>query len=157
MLRASRLAHIIGLVMMLGSISTFLVVSAVIDSGGVETIALGRRIISAGTSALTIPGMCVLAASGIWMGLRLHGAKARFFQIKLLLLALIAANGAIFVAPSVSAATEIAVRSLGQGKLLAEYATAYARESMFGAANIVFILVAAIVGVWKAGAASPSR
>ncbi len=157
MLRALRLAHIIGLVFTLGSISTFLIVSSVIDGAGVEGVALGRRIISAGTNALTIPGMCLLAMSGIGMGLLRYGVKHRFFQLKLLLLALVAVNGALFVAPSVRAATEIAVRSLGEGKLLAEYAPAYARESIFGAANIVFMLAAAIVGVWKAGAPSPSR
>ncbi len=155
MLRASRLLHIIGLVVTLGSISTFLVVSSVIDGAGVEGIALGRRIISAGTNALTIPGMCLLAVSGIGMGLLRYGVKDRFFQLKLLLLALVAVNGALFVAPSVSAATEIAIRSLPGGKLLAEYGPAYARESMFGAANIVLMLAAAIVGVWRAGA--PSR
>ncbi len=148
MLRASRLAHVIGLVLTLGSISTFLVVSSVIDGAGVEGIALGRRIISAGTNALTIPGMCLLAAGGIGMGLLRYGARHRFFQLKLLLLVLIAVNGAVFVAPSVSAATELAVRSAAQGKLLVEYGPAYLRESIFGAVNVVLILVATVVGVF---------
>lgn len=155
MIRGARLAHVLGLVMMLGSILTFLVVSTVIQGGSVESVALGRRIISAGTNVSTLPGMGVLAASGIWMGLRLHGARSRFFQLELLLLVLIALNGAVFVAPSVSEATELAVRSLAHGTLLPEYAAAYARESTFGAVNVALMLAAAVVRVWKPGAHSP--
>ncbi len=155
MVRASRLVHVIGLVLTLGSICTFLVVSSVIDGASVEGIALGRRIISAGTNALTLPGKSLLALGGIGMGLLRYGVKDRFFQLKLLL-ALIAVNGAIFVAPSVSAATELAVRSLSEGRLLAEYGPAYARESIFGAVNVVLMLAATVVGVWKAGGAGPA-
>ena len=157
MLRALRLAHILGLVMSLGSIATFIVVSATIDGGGVESIAVGRRIISTGTNTLTIPGLCLLAFGGIWMGQLRYGFKHRFFQLKITLLALICANGAILVAPSVHAATEIATRSLAHGKLLAEYGTAYARESIAGSVNVVLIVAAAVAGVWKAGAADAQR
>ena len=154
MLRASRLAHIVGVVMAVGSISTFLVVSAVIDGGPVEGIALGRRIISTGTNVLTLPGLGLVGGSGLWMGWRRYGPRHRFFRLKLLLAALIAANGLFFVVPSVARATEIAVRSLAQGRLQPEYGPAYVRESAFGAANVVLLLTAVVLGVWRAGAAS---
>jgi hypothetical protein len=151
MFRVLRLAHVLGLVLSLGSILTFLVVSAVIEGTDVRSIALGRRIISAGTNALTIPGLGLLAVGGIGMVLLRSSLKERLFQLKLLLLVLVGINGALFVAPAVKAATEIAIRSEALGRLLAEYRPAYARESMFGAANVVLLLAAVLLGVWRAG------
>ena len=154
MLRALKLAHIIGLVMVLGSIATFVVISVLTGDASLENLAFGRRIISVGTNVLTIPCIGVLAVTGIWMGWQRCGIRDRFFQIKSLLIALVAANGVLFVAPSVTSATEIAIRSLAQGRLLLEYKAAYMQETVFGTVNVLLILVAAIVGVWRIGATS---
>ena len=154
MLRVLRLAHIIGVVMVLGSICTFNVVSALTEGASLENLAFGRRVIGAGTNTLTIPGLCVLAVSGVWMGLRSYGVKHRFLLLKLALIALVAANGALFIAPLVASATEIATRSLALGRLLPVYQTAFAQETMFGTANMVAILAAAVIGVWRTGAPS---
>ncbi|OGP68853.1 MAG: hypothetical protein A2W27_00070 [Deltaproteobacteria bacterium RBG_16_44_11] len=154
MLRGLKLAHVGGLVMFLGSILTFIVISTLIEGASLENIAFGRKIISAGTNVLTLPGMWVLAITGVLMGYKRYGLKQRFFQLKLLLIMLVIINGYFFVVPLVTAATEIAVRSLAQGQLLPEYKTAYMRESIFGTVNILIIVAAAVIGVWKVGATS---
>lgn len=151
MLRGLKLAHFGGLVMFLGSILTFVVVSALIEGAGVENIAFGRIVVSTGTNILTLPGMWVLAITGAWMGYKRYGLKQRFFQIKLLLMMLIILNAYFFVVPAVSSATEIAVRSLAHGQLLPEYKAAYMQESIFGAVNVLLTLAAAVVGVWRLG------
>jgi hypothetical protein len=152
MFRGLKLAHFGGLVIFLGSILTFIVISALIKGASLENIALGRKIISAGTNVLTLPGMWVLAITGIWMGYKRYGLKQRFFQLKLLLITLVVINGYFFVLPAVTSATEIAVRSLAQGQLLPEYKAAYMQESIFGTLNVLLAVAAAVVGVWKVGA-----
>ena len=154
MIRGLKLAHFSGLVIFLGSIITFTVISALIEGASLENIAFGRKIISAGTNALTLPGMWVLAITGIWMGYKRYGLKQRFFQIKLLLITLVVINTYFFIAPAVTSATEIAVRSLAQNQLLQEYNTAYMQESIFGAVNVLLTIAAAVVGVWKVGVKS---
>ncbi len=151
MLRGLKLAHFGGLAIFLGSILTFIVISALIENASLENIAFGRKIISTDTSVLTLPGMWVLAISGIWMGYQRYGFKQRFFQIKVLLISLVILNAYFFVVPAVNTATEIAIRSLAEGQLLSGYKAAYMRESMFGAVNVLLTVTAAVVGVWKIG------
>lgn len=152
MLRGLKLAHFGGLVIFLGSILTFIVISAHIEGASLENIAFGRKIISAGTNVLTLPGMWVLAVTGVWMSYKRYGLKQRYFQIKLLLITLVIINAYFFIVPAATSATEIAAQSLTQGHLLPEYKAAYMRESMFGAVNVLLTLTAAIIGVWKIGA-----
>jgi len=151
MLRGLKLAHFGGLAIFLGSILTFIVISALIENASLENIAFGRKIISTDTSVLTLPGMWVLAISGIWMGYQRYGFKQRFFQIKVLLISLVILNAYFFVVPAVNTATEIAIRSLAEGQLLSGYKAAYMRESMLGAVNVLLTVTAAVVGVWKIG------
>ncbi len=73
MLRVLKLAHILGLVIFLGSILTFIVISALIENASLENIAFGRRIISTGTSVLTLPGLWLIAVSGLCRGYLLYG------------------------------------------------------------------------------------
>lgn len=154
MIRGLKLIHFIGLVIFLGSILTFIVISALIEGASLENIAFGRKIISTGTNVLTLPGMWVLAITGVWMGYKRYGLKQRFFQIKLLLITLVVINAYFFIVPAATSATEIAVHSLAQGQLLPEYKAAYMQESIFGAINVLLTLMAAIVGVWKIGTKS---
>lgn len=154
MVRGLKLAHFGGLVLFLGSIITFTVISALIEGASLENIAFGRKIISTGTNVLTLPGMWVLAVTGVLMGYKRYGLKQRFFQIKLLLITVVVINAYFFVVPAATAATEIAVRSLSQGKLLSDYKSAYMQESIFGAVNVLLTVAAAVVGVWKVGAKS---
>ncbi len=150
-MRGLKLAHFGGLVIFLGSILTFIVISALIEDASLENIAFGRKIISTGTNILTLPGMWVLAITGVWMGYKRYGVKQRFFQLKLLLITLVVVNAHFVIAPAVTSATELAASSLAQGRLLPAYQAAYMRESIFGAINVLLTVAAAAVGVWKVG------
>ncbi len=157
MLRGLKLAHFGGLVMFLGSVITFVVDSTLIDGASLENIAFGRKVISTGTKALTLSGIWVLAVTGVWMGYIQYGLKQRFFQLKLLFIVLIVVNAHVFIKPAVTLATELAVRSLAQGRLLPEYNSTYVQESAFGAVNVVLTVAAAVIGVWKVGAKSTAN
>ncbi len=152
MKKGVRLLHFLGLICFLGTIITFTIISSLLENSTLEQLAFGRTIISTGTTILTLPGMWVIALTGIWMGYRQYGIKQRFFQLKLLLISVIIANAYLFVAPAVEMATTIAHQSLQAGKLLPDYQTAYLRESTFGALNVLLTLAAATIGVWRVGA-----
>ena len=112
MIRVLRLLHFLGLVIFLGSIITFTIVSVLIEEASLENIAFGRKIISTGTNVLTLPGIWILAITGIWMSYKNYGIEHKFFQTKFLLIMLIIINAYFLVAPSVTSATEIAINSL---------------------------------------------
>jgi hypothetical protein len=154
MSRVLKLVHLGGFVISLGSIFTFIVISAVMEGASLENIAFGRKIISTGTNVLALPGIWVLAVTGVWMGYKCHGLKQRFFQLKLLIVILVLINGYFFVIPLVTSATELATQSLAHGQLLPTYKSMYVQESIVGTLNIILIIAAAVVGVWRVGTKS---
>lgn len=151
MYKGLKLIHVFGMILFLGSILTFVLISTLIEGAGLEEVVFGRKIISTGTSVLTLPGMWMLAVTGILTGYLRYGFRQRYLQIKLLIMLLIVCNAYLFVVPAVSAATELAEQSLASGQLLDEYVSAYMRESLFGAVNVLLVLAAAVVGVWRIG------
>jgi hypothetical protein len=151
MFRGLKLVHFAGLAFVLGSISTFIVISVLIKGASLENIAFGRRIISTGTQVLTIPGIWVLAITGVLMGYKRYGLKQRYFQLKLLFAAIVLINGYLLVIPAVNLATELSARSLAQGQLLQTYRSMYVRESIVGTINIMLIFTAAVIAVWRTG------
>ncbi len=151
MTRLLKLVHLLALVRFLGSVLTYIVISSLTQGADVGTVVFGRRIIATGTRVLTLPGVWLLAVTGVWMGLRGGGLRQRFFQIKAVLVVLVLANTYLFILPAEQAATDIATASLAQGTLSPAYADASLKESVCGGVNILLALAAAVVGVWKFG------
>ena len=155
---ALKFVHLIGLVLFLGSILTFIVASSVGSAGDLASLAVARRVISTGTNALTLPGLGLLIASGVglaWGRLRLR--DHRWLQVMALAVAAIALNGVLFVLPSVRSATALAEESRSRGTLSAAYGRAYALESSAGAVNVLLGLVAAAAGVVGTRRAAQAR
>ncbi len=143
-----RLVHLIGLVLFLGSILTFTVASSVPAAGDVASLVVTRRVISAGTNALTLPGLGLLVASGIGLtSRRLRLRDHRWLQVMTLAAALIILNGFLFVLPAVRRATALAEESLALGTVSAAYTRAYVAESSAGGVNVVLGLAAMVAGV----------
>ena len=151
MFRLAKLAHFIGLAAFLGSILVFIVISNVSSNASLAELVTARKMISAGTDALTLPGMWLVAITGVWMGWRRHGFGQRFVQFKMALMVLMLLNAHLVVSPAVHGALDAATLSLAQGSLLPQYAAAYRQESIFGALNVVLILAAAVIGTWRMG------
>jgi len=136
--------HLLSLASFLGSIFTFIFISAMIDNADVES-ASGRIIIAEGTKWITMPSLWILACTGLLSGWKRYGTGSGFFKIKLLLAVLMLANAYIFILPAVNEATKIAVES---GEILSDtYRTAYRKESLFGALNVIFAFAAMIAGL----------
>jgi hypothetical protein len=146
--------HLIGLVLFLGSILTFVVASSVPAAGDVASLVVARRVISAGTNALTLPGLGLLIASGIgltWGRLRLR--DHRWLQVMVIATGLIALNGLLFVLPAVRSASALIEESRALGTLTEAYTRAYVLESSAGGVNVLLgllAMVAGVVGSWGA-------
>ncbi|MFB3895640.1 MAG: hypothetical protein ACE14V_04980 [bacterium] len=147
MFRLLKLIHFIGMILMLGSIFTFVLISVVTKVFSPDEPDFGRIIIAFGTYLLTFPGIWLLVLSGIWMGYIKYGFKSRFVQIKFILGLLIILNGYLFVLPAVKLATTLAMH----GQISSAYHAAYMQESSFGAINVLIAIIAAIVGIWRIG------
>jgi heme/copper-type cytochrome/quinol oxidase subunit 3 len=148
MRKTLRFVHLIGLVLFLGSILTFIVASSVPATGDVASLVVARRVISAGTNVLTLPGLGLLIASGIgltWGRLRLR--DHRWLQVMALAAALIALNGLLFVLPAVRSASALIEESRSFGILTEAYTRAYVAESTAGGVNVILGLVAMVAGV----------
>lgn len=150
--RALRLAHFIGLAMFLGSILAFIVISNLGEDAPLAELAFGRRVISAGTYALTLPGMWLMALTGPLMGWRRYGLQSGFFRIKIVLMLVVVLNAHLMVVPAANEATQLALQAASAGQLGPAFHGAYLRETIFGTLNVLLILSAAAVGVWRIGA-----
>jgi hypothetical protein len=155
--KAARLAHIVGLVALLGSILTFLVASNVGEKGSVVELAVARRIISMGTEMLTLPGLALLITSGLAL-VATDSGRLKQWPVRIMALAVvgIVVNGLLVVLPSVRSATNLAEASLIAGRLVPGYQRAYAMESAAGSINIALVLVALTAGVLWPGTKSGS-
>jgi hypothetical protein len=153
MKQMARFVHTAGLVLLLGSILTFLVASSVGKSGVVVELAVVRRVIGRGTTCLTLPGLALLIASGVALVLTGSGMlKKRWVQVMAIATIGVVANGVLVVMPAVRAATDSAAASLAAGHLVAGYEQAFHRETFAGNINILLAVVAMIAGVWGTGA-----
>jgi hypothetical protein len=153
-----RFIHLIGLVLFLGSILTFVVASSVPAAGDVASLVVARRVISTGTNALTLPGLGLLVATGAGLGwgqLRLR--DHRWLQVMVLAAGLIAVNGSLFVLPAVRSASALAEEARALGTVTEAYTRAYVRESSAGSVNVILGLVALIAGVVGTRRAVPLR
>jgi Predicted integral membrane protein (DUF2269) len=153
---ALRLLHRVGFVAFLGSIATFAVASAVPAAGDLRGLAVVRRVISAGTSFLTLPGLGVLVLSGMALAWGRAGlARQRWLRIMALAGLVILANALLFVVPAERSATCLAEEGVAADGLPAGYARAYAVESAAGGLNVIVALLAMASGVLRpAGAAT---
>ena len=154
MKNTTRLLHLIGLVMFLGSILPFIAMNAFV---GASTDALlifhQRQFVSVVTWSLTVPGMWILVIAG---GMTAFAGKYRLVEYrwlaaKLVLAILILINGTFFIAPLVDQVTSIAEQSAVQGQLLPTYLPLKAKEDIFGMANFLMILIAIFLAIFKPG------
>ncbi len=150
MKRTLKFAHYLGLTLFLGSIFTFLVVSTLTKGGSLTDLLFARRVISTGTFVLTLPGMWLIAISGTVLMLREYGFNEyRWLNIKNVAIILIILNSYFFIVPAMTEALELAQASVLAGTLNPDYGSAYMKESVFGAVNVLLVLASMAVGIWK--------
>jgi hypothetical protein len=149
MVKILKFLHVLGIVLFLGSIITFIIVSSRIEGASLENTLFGRQIISAGSAALTLPGLWLIGISGILMAAIKYGFKVNFLRLKGVIFILILINAYLFVLPNVSHATELAASSLKSGLLDEGYREAYLQESITGGINVLLSFAATFIAIWN--------
>lgn len=139
--------HLLGLVVFLGSIFSFIVISILSEGSSLSDLFFGRRIIELGTKSLTIPGMYLSLISGVllaWPDLK----KEMWIKVKVLTLVIIFINAYIFIIPAADHCLQLAKEASLSGVLSPSYKIYYMKETLFGALNISLSLMAAGLGVF---------
>ncbi|MDH5391798.1 MAG: DUF2269 family protein [Gammaproteobacteria bacterium] len=146
-----KVLHILGLVVFLGSIITFIIASELSNESDLAGLVFARELISTGTLIITIPSMWLVIVTGTGMAIISARLKQTWVRIKFVVSIIIAINAHAFVMSAVKEATLLAKTSLQKGIIHVDYLQAYTEESMFGAINVLLILSLIIIAVFKPG------
>lgn len=151
MTKTLKLAHFVGLVLVLGSIVTYIVISALIKGASLEALVFGRTVIRTGTLYVTMPGMWLITLTGIALAARKYAFfTLRWLDLKLVLAGAALVNAHLVIVPATGKLLELAQASLAAGALHADYASLYLfRESLPGAANVAAMLAAMALAIWR--------
>jgi uncharacterized membrane protein len=144
--------HFIGLAMLLGSILAFIVIGAVpVPEGDVAAVHHYRRLIRIMTWVLTVPGMLLVALTGLTMTIvRGYGfLRVGWLTLKQLAMLVILANAAFLLVPYVEQLFALSLQGLAQGALPPEYAVLKVREDIAGTVNFLFILASIALAVLR--------
>ena len=136
------LFQLVGLVLALGSIATFIVLNAAVGSSAdVALIHHQRVFVSAISRMLTVPGTAVLACAGVLRVAAESRPLANPWPVALLVLeVLVVMNTLFFIAPLVRDVTALARSGAEQGRMLPAYPSRKAREDRHGAANFLMLV-----------------
>ena len=150
MMKSLKLFHYLGLILFLGSIFLYILISGLTSHSSLENLVFSRQIIRTGTLFLTIPGLGLVVLSGLIMTTKYYGFfKHRWLTIKQFLMLTILLNSKFLVLPAIEEALRLAKLSQETGFLLPEYQAAYQQEAIFGGINVMLSIVSMVVAIWK--------
>ena len=152
MKNAVKILHLLGFVMFLGGILGTIITTIVVGSD-TDPVLIDhqRQIVSAIVQGLTVPGMWIVILSGLYMAfLRKYNLlKIRWLTLKSILGTLIFINGSFILVPLADKVTALASQSASQGALAMNYLSLKGNEDMFGAVNLILILIVTVIAVFK--------
>ncbi len=135
----------VGCALFVGSIVTFIVVSALAArSSALADLVFARTIVRTATLAVTVPGMwlAVAARAAMLWQREPHWAHS---SLQLAVLGLIVSLTHLLIVPATRRCLLLARRSLADGQLQSAYRSAYLQESVPGAINLVLALTFPLV------------
>ena len=160
MTKIAKALHLIGLAMFLGSILGHITLGLIPSVADDPTALLfARQAIEIATWALTIPGLALLVATGLFMTLRgrLGVFRIRWLTLHQAIALLIVLNAAIVLVPVgaelLATAGSVADRAAGRDAM----ASAETREAAFGAVNVLLALATVFLAVLKPRFGQPDR
>lgn len=144
--------HVIGLAMFLGSILGHVTIGFVPGAKDqAHAMLFGRQAIEIATWSLTIPGLVLLAVTGLFMTVRggLGFGRRRWLTVHQIIAALILLNAALVLVPVGSDLLDVASKIVEGTASMEDFLARAGRERMFGAANVVLALATIFVAVLK--------
>jgi len=143
-LRFLKVIHLLGLAIFVGSIFGHILLGhlgdPVTDIRGFSTLMQAKYM---NVIVLTTLGLLLLVISGVMLvlGRAISPLKQRWMMVKILLVCLIAFNGIFILTPLSSSMAEIAQSMVSSGKFSESFMALKQREDLFGALNMLMILV----------------
>jgi hypothetical protein len=150
MVKLLKLFHHLGIVLFLGSIAIFTLISIMVENRPLNDLVFAREIINAGSHYITLTGLVMLFVSGAVILLIKYRTPGHFWlSAKKVITVIIVLNTFIFVLPAVNSALDFAKDSLAQKLLSPSYSQAYLKESIAGGVNVILTLVCIIISFWR--------
>lgn len=150
MIKYLKLFHYLGLLLFLGSIFVYILISSLTSHSSLEGLVFARQIIYTGTLFLTIPGLGLVLLSGLVMTGKYYGfGKHRWLNIKQFLTLIILLNTIFFLLPIIKEGLQWAKLSQEVGFLLPEYQASYQQETILGGINVMLSITSIVVAIWK--------
>ncbi len=145
-IRVFRLISIIGFILCLGSIFTFIVMNVVLGNApSIDSIYLQRLFVSGITSILIIPGVSFIFIGAIFLSWMQYGFfRNTWVTIAQILIVLIVLN-AINITLLAGKVTDMAIQQKQISAVIPEYMELKNWEDVFGALNIVMLLASLII------------
>ena len=152
MYNIAKALHLLGLAMFLGSILGHVSIGFVPRAKDqAQAMLFGRQAIEIATWSLTIPGLALLAMTGLFMTLygKLGFGRRRSLTAHQIIGALILLNAALILVPVGGDLLDVASKIIQGSGSIEAFAGLAGRERMFGAANLVLALATMFVAVLK--------
>jgi uncharacterized membrane protein len=150
-MKTLRVLHILGLVLFLGSIFSFIVASHAAGSNA-DAIHFARQTIALGTYALTVPGMGLAVITGAAMAFirwRSRRELPPWLLLKMLFGLIIVANATFVLVPAVNQLTKLSEELASPAGAWELFTSIANREEQFGKINVLLILLSAGLGVFQ--------
>jgi hypothetical protein len=150
--KMAKALHFVGLAMFLGSILGHITIGFVPGARDqAQAMLFGRQAIEIATWSLTIPGLVLLAVTGLFMTVRggLGFGRQRWLTVHQIIGALILLNAALVLAPVGGDLLDVASKIIQGTASMETFAALAGRERMFGAANVVLALATIFAAVLK--------
>lgn len=149
-IKTSQLIAIIGLILCLGSIFSFIVMNVVLGSSPtIESVYWQRLFVSKITEVLVLPGITTFIVGAVLLSWKQFGFltnwKVIVGQIFLVLIILNTVNITVIETD----ATAIAIRQFQAMKEIPGYLVLKNKEDMFGALNMIMLLACLIIGTFQ--------
>ncbi|HYD32836.1 MAG TPA: DUF2269 family protein [Azospirillaceae bacterium] len=149
-----RLLHLIGLAAFLGSILVHILLGEVVDPAhDLAGYALAMKIKYLATLILTLPGLALMILTGTVMAWRqrLTLLTAKWLGAKLVLVILIALNGAAVLTPLGAETARLAAEGVLSGALPATFTEVKQKEDIAGALNLLMIVAVSTLALVRPG------
>jgi hypothetical protein len=144
--------HFVELAMFLGSILGHVSIGFVPGTNDpAQAMLFGRQAIEIATWSLTIPGLILLAVTGLFMTLhrRLGFGRRRWLTAHQIAGVLILLNAALVLVPVGDDLLDVAAKIIEGSESIEDFTALSSRESMFGAANLLLALATIFVAALK--------
>jgi len=152
MYKVAKALHLLGLAMFLGSIPGNISIGFVPGAKDqVQAMLFGRQAIEIATWSLMIPGLTLLAVTGLFMTFRggLGFGRWRWLTMHQIIGALILLSAALILVPVGRDLHDLASKIIQGSGSVEAFATLAGRERAFVAANLVLALATIFIAVLK--------